>query len=593
MLPESLLFQTHIIKVNDMILKKMTAAFMTVSLLGCSSIYQEQAPEPTEQYLNELKEIRPTGALRSGKFHMQRVQQGSRVLVKDEVILKRPDLPPFDVAYISRNVESVLLELANAAGESIVLPQGIRNRNVTIVHSGGNFQEMLDIVLSKVGYHYNYVNGVWYVTRYPVRNYQLEVGQSVRRGSLVSNNELAPEQGENSTASTSASQLDTDYSDELWDQVEDTIKEMIKIGQLDAAQGGSSSGGINGSGRLLNEGEEPTVEILAEGEEGNEEVYGTLTETGGLTPARVATPKSTDHLQPEEDAEPWYKITRSAGLITVRAAPESHRLLENYLEQVQENSFKQTYIEMRIITVSRNNDTVRGIDVKKDAGFGGTVMGSVGFQPSTAINASTAEGLVFDLFSQKSNGKKDLSAVIQNLAKVSTVHTIASPSLLARNNQLSRVSLTRQLGYAETSVDQNTTSTGDIVIGSRTDTARFKNAGTVMSVFPFIGKNRVQLRLRLSIATKSGDTQISTSVGDAETITNAVPELQNNVIDQDMVLEYGRVYAIGSLVQTSNNSGNDYVPGLNNIPGMREILSRASNNNEDTEFVVLLRVSRA
>src|SRR6202000_1335823 len=98
----------------------------------------------------------------------------------------------------------------------------------------------------------------------------------------------------------------------------------------------------------------------------------------------------------------------------------------------------------------------------------------------------------------------------------------------------------RQLAYPEPDVTQNPTSTGDVVIGSRQDKAMFKNSGTVMSVLPFIGRNRVQMRFRLAVATKSGDTSIATAIGDQTPVTNLVPNMANNVVDQDMVLEFGR-----------------------------------------------------
>ena len=194
--------------------------------------------------------MHPQAVMREGVFHMQRIQEGSGVRISDAIMLKRPDLPPFDVAYISRNAESVLLELANAAGESIVIPNGLRSRTVTVVHSGANFKEMLDIVLTKVGYHYDYRDGVWYITRYPTRNYTLEVSQSDRKGSLLSTKEVTPETGENSGDSVGGAQLDTDYTDKLWDQVEEAISELVSVGDTPPTKG-TAAAGINAIGRIV------------------------------------------------------------------------------------------------------------------------------------------------------------------------------------------------------------------------------------------------------------------------------------------------------------------------------------------------------
>ncbi len=558
-------------------MKHKILAFSAAFLLSaCSSFYENEVKPMSDEEMKSFKEFKPVSSMRDGVFHMQRIGEQNTVRVMDTISLKRPDLPPFDVAYISRNVETVLLELANAAGESIVIPQGVRNRTVTVVHSGGDFQEMLDIVLSKIGYHYNYTNGVWYVTRFPVRTYNLEIGQSDRGGSIVSMNEFSPEVAENTATKFTSDELDTKYTDSIWDQVEESVIDLIQVGNVGASEG-SAAGGMSPSGRMMSESEVA------------DDLFGDLTESGGLKPKTIKNISSSDHLQPEENAEPWYKMTKSAGLITVRAAPEAHRLIEEYLGQVQENSLKQVFVELRIIAVVKDQLSNTGMDWNKSGIQLDDALATVGFSPVSAINSITANGGVFS--AATSNG--DLSFVYQALANVGSVHTVTSPSVIARNNQLSRVSLTKQLGYAETEVEQNTTSGGDVVIGTRTDKPKYKNAGTVLSVFPYIGKRKVQMRVRLSISNKSGDTDITTTVGVADSITNKVPELTTNVVDQDMVLEYGRVYLISKIIESSTNADKDYIPGLADVPGFGEFLQRNANSKEDTEFVVLLRVSRS
>ncbi len=568
------------------ITNKLLGLSAALLLSACSTYYADEVKPMSDQEVEEYSRLKPQSSMRDGIFHMQRIGSQNTVLVEDRITLKRPDLPPFDVAYISRNVESILLELANAAGESIVIPQGVRNRTVTVVHSGADFREMLEIILSKIGYHYNYVNGVWYITRYPVKTYALELGQSDRGGSIVSMNEFSPEVSENAATKFTSDELDTKYNDDTWMQVEEALSEFIQVGNVEPAQGGNVSGGVTTQGRFLTPQEAAETETE---DSAAEDLFGALTETGGLSPNRVDTVSSQDHLQPEEKAEPWYKLTKGAGLITVRAAPEAHRLIEGYLSQVQENALKQVFVEMRIIAVVKDKKTDRGTDWEKSGIQLDDALASVGFSPSTALSSLTAQGAV--LSAATPNG--DLSFVYQALSNVGSVHTVTSPSVIARNNQLSRVSLTRQLGYAETEVEQNTTSGGDVVIGTRTDNPKYKNAGTVLSVFPYIGKSKVQMRVRLSISSKSGDTAISTRVGDDDAITNLVPELTTNVIDQDLVLEYGRAYVISKVIESNVNADKDYIPGLADIPAFGEIMQRNNNTKEDTEFVVLLRVSRS
>lgn len=582
-----------------MLLKKSIHLATAASLLftsACSPYYNDEVKAPSEQSIQDAREsIAPRSAIREGVFHMQRIQQGSTVRVKDEIKLKKPDLPPFDVAYIGRDLEGIVLELANAAGESVVIPSGLRGKTVTLIHSGADFPEMLGLVLNKAGYSYNYVNGVWYITRYPVRSYLLEIGQSTRKGSLTSKVELPPETNGAATTSSGA-ELDTDYTDKFWAEVKETMLELVKIGDGSLANNALKATGVTATGQLITsnqtvsntQGLLPPPETEVADAKRDDNLFSAV--LGVQQTVSISVPESTDHQSPDDNTAPWFKITESAGLIAVRASPEAHRAIENYLEQLQESAQRQVVVEARIVALIRDKTTDRGADLSASIrGLTNTYLNRVGFIAPDRITAGGAAGGFFTLAS----ANNDISLVVQSLSTLGDVYTISSPSLIARNNQLSRVSVTRQLGYVETEVDQNTTSTGDIVIGSRQDRAKFKNSGTVVSVMPFIGKGKVQMRFRLSVASKAGDTTVRTAIGSSDAVTNLVPELANNVIDQDLMLEFGRVYAIGGLIENNTTINSSYEPTLRQIPGVGEVFQRAKNRGLDTEFLVLLKVSRA
>lgn len=598
-------------------------AFAALNLSGCAA-YDDEVRPPSEQQIEDARTMmKPKSILREGVFHMQRVQEGSSVRVKEVYNLKKPDLPPFEVAYVGRDMEEVVLELAAAAGESVVVPSTLKGLQVTLVHSGANFPDMLNLVLSKAGYSTNYVNGVWYITRYPVRNYVLEIGQSNRKGSLISKAELTPELAAGTSSASGGSELDTDYADLVWNQVKDALVELSKVGAtgLIASSAYGTGTGLSATGQLILGGgvsatsymgttgvlpppsvagvqpdnslfNVPAGAVMPVINALTGQISGTTSQTavlGGSNPYGTGLGGSS-----EETAQPWFKVTESAGLITVRASPEAHRQIEEYLEQIQQSALRQILLEARIVALIRDKNTTRRGDVALDlSDITGSALNRIGFfaeNRAQQFNAGASQvGGGFFTLGSKGN---DMGLVLQNLSTLGDVYTISTPTLVARNNQLSRVSVTRQLGYAETEVQNNTTSIGDVVIGSRQDKARFKNSGTVMSVLPFIGKNRVQLRFRLSVASKAGDTAIRTSIGSSDPVVNLVPEMASNVIDQDMVLEFGRVYAIGGLVENNTTVNATYEPTLRQIPGVGEIFQNAKNRGLDTEFLVLMKVSR-
>lgn len=585
-------------------LNQLKNIFVAVAIFGlsgvlsaCTGVYQDTVKAPTEQEVAELRAMKPNSVLRQGVFHMQQTGNRSTVRVEPEIRLKRPELPPFDVAYVRQPVEDIVIELANTAGESVVIPAGLRNETVTVIHSGSDFKGMLDIVLSKVGYHYNYVDGVWYITKFPVKNYQLEVSQALRGGSLTTL--LEPERLESDAdtvdVATDAEELTTTYEDELWTQVEDTIADLIQVGSSVSTDPNAAPRTPQNQQQQL-----PPPSLTGDITEVSPEVGFDAPdgEQPGLTqPQNLDAVQGTDHLAATDNARPFYRITQSAGLITVRAAPEAHRMIENYLEQVQQSLLRQIFVEARILAIVKSKSTERGAGVDGDdvslGNIGGTPLEtSLGFSGEPLV-AADASGDNLGGFLNFAFNNNSLQAVIQMLNQVGDVYTISSPSLLARNNQISRVAITQQLGFAETTVETNVNSSGEVTIGQRTDEARFRNAGTVFSVIPFVGKHKVQMRMRLSLSSQSGDVEIRTSVGDGVPVTNSVPEINTNLIDQDMVVDYGRVHAVGGVVQTTTDMNESYVPGFNQIPGLREVMSSARNQKTDTEFVVLMRVSRA
>ena len=583
---------------NFKMLKNVTTftAFMVLSagLSACTGVYQDTVDAPTDQQLSEMRRLAPNSVLKQGVFHMQQTGNRSSVQVAPEIRLKKPELPPFDVAYVRQPVEDIIIELANTAGESVVIPSSLRNKTITVIHSGSNFKGMLDIVLSKVGYHYNYVDGVWYITKFPVKNYQLEISQALRGGSLQTELEPARLESDAETISTAdtAQELTTSYDDELWDQVTSTLEDLILVG---------ADVGVDGTGRSSpqqtqgDEADNLTGEVTPlEQEVGFEGADGA---DGLIRPQNLQTPRGSDHLATSDLARPFFRITRSAGLITVRAAPEAHRMIESYLEQVQQSLLRQIFIEARILAIVKSKTSTRGAGLDGNSvslgNLGGKPIGSsFGFEGEPLV-AADASGDNLGGFLNFAFNNNSIQGVVQMLNRVGDVYTISSPSLLARNNQISRVAITQQLGFAETTVETNVNSSGDVTIGQRTDEAQFRNAGTVFSVIPFVGRHKVQMRMRLSLASKSGDVEIRTSVGDGPPVTNNVPEINTNLIDQDMVMDYGRVHAVGGVIQTSTGMNESYVPGFNQIPGIREAFSSANNQKTDTEFVVLMRVSRA
>lgn len=546
---------------------------LTLVITSCSAYFEEEVKPMSEQQIKDaMNKIQSQSALKEGTFHMQPVSSSASVRVIEHIKLKKPNLPPYDVVYVQTDLEDILLELANSSGETVVIPQSVRGRKITLTHSGANFQEMLGLVLSKSGYSYNYTDGIWNITRYPVRNYVLEIGQSDRTGSLdTSEISSSSDSGDSDSDSSSSdsdsdsdSDLETKYEDQIWTEVNDVVAELIKYGDFKATR------------------EDVKVEKTENAETNVDNNFSIIDEENAQeTTSQTTKLHASEVVLDDDNIEPWYKVTKSAGLITVRAAPEAHRQIEKYLEQTQESLHRQVFVEVRIVAVSEAKNTDRGIQW----GIDGLANG--GFTPTSTITQSSLSGG----FLSVSNSNIGFNGLIENMASINDLQIIATPQILVRNNQIGYVKIVNELSYVTTETTTETTDSGTVT--TRTDTAESKDAGTILSVFPYIGKNKVQMRLRLSVAQQSGSVKVVTAVAGGDPVTNEVPNVSSNIIDQDMILDFGRMYALGGYIENNRGIDESYVPGFNQIPGIAELMRRAKNKGNSTRFLIFIKVNRA
>jgi len=553
-------------------MKNLLLALFTLALGGCSAFYEEDVKAFSEQeILDAMNKIKAHSALKEGTFHMQPVSSTSSVRVNDNIKLKKPNLPPYDVVYVQTDLEDILLELANSSGETVVIPQSVRGRKITLSHSGANFQEMLSLVLSKAGYSYNYSEGIWNITRYPVRNYVLEIGQSARTGSLdtseISSSSDSDSDSDSSSSSDSDSgsgDLETKYEDVVWDEVNEVIGELIKFGDFKATRSESS-----------------TTQSSSNDQTNLSSNFTIIDEENIQETTQAKTLNNSEITLDDDNIEPWYKLTKSAGLITVRAAPEAHKQIERYLEQTQESLHRQIFVEVRIVGISEEKKVNRGIQWTID----GILRG--GFTPTNSIDESTISGG----FLKVSNSNQEFDGLIENMAEITDLQLISTPQILVRNNQLGYVKIVNQLAYITTATETETTDSGTLT--TRTDTVNNTDVGTILSVLPYIGKNKVQMRLRLSVAQQSGTITTKSAVAGGDPVSNDIPVTSSNIIDQDMILDFGRLYALGGYVEDQKDLGESYVPGFNQLPGFSELMRRSKNKGTKTRFVIFIKVNRA
>ncbi len=110
-----------------------------------------------------------------------------------------------------------------------------------------------------------------------------------------------------------------------------------------------------------------------------------------------------------------YSVDRKAGLLQVTDFPERIMRVSEYLDAVRDRVHRQVQIDARVIEVQLNDETAQGLDW--DA------LARAGLSPGSGGQASPGTRV------------RDVGAFLDALAEQGVVTTLASPRLLALNNE--------------------------------------------------------------------------------------------------------------------------------------------------------------
>jgi MSHA biogenesis protein MshL len=293
---------------------------------------------------------------------------------------------------------------------------------------------------------------------------------------------------------------------------------------------------------------------------------------------------------------------RESGVLFVRASARQHERIREFLDSVLANVRRQVLIEATIAEVQLNNEYQQGIDWQR-LRTGATTVGRPGFgtgQSGMEFNQSSANTPATVGTNAFLIGgaivSQNLNIAIRLLESFGDVKVLSSPKVSALNNQTALLRVTRDIVYFTITPSQapvTITSGGvgaPIVPVAFTTTPNIAAEGFMMTVLPLITEtDTIVLNIRPTIRRKVADQPDPNPA--LTTVPNNIPVFETREMDSVLRIQSGQTAVLGGLMQDSVENIEDGIPGLSQIPFLRELFSQQRKVNKKTELVIFLRAT--
>jgi len=305
--------------------------------------------------------------------------------------------------------------------------------------------------------------------------------------------------------------------------------------------------------------------------------------------------------------EPGRKVVvnEQTGVILVRATPEEHRHVAEYLAKIQNNAQRQVVLEAKIIEVELSEGFQTGInwtglDVSGSRTVSGGMVGSRNMlddgvselgglgrligpntPPITALPTSFFGGA----FALAVN-TGDFDAFIELLESQGDAKVLSSPRVSTVNNQKAVIKVGSDEFFV-TGVQSNTT-TGTATNTNNTVQLTPFFSGIALDVTPQISADgQVILHIHPSVS-EVVDQRKQLQVGGE---VSALPLAFSNIRESDSVIRAnnGQVVVIGGLMKSSTRRDEAGIPLLSSIPFIGNIFKHQREREIKSELVILLR----
>ena len=369
---------------------------------------------------------------------------------------------------------------------------------------------------------------------------------------------------------------------DVWDNIEknlNTILAIIEEGEKFVAE---ESGKIqsdreaSAKNALLTSGESGNVNVNAQGKSGDSNLNDKKT-TEGAKESSKQFKYSNRHTSISGE---YFVIDKSIGLITVTAKPVNMSRVDEYINRLKKELFRQIGIEAKIIEVILSDNSKVGLDwsdVLKN--FRGTV--------STSFASDNLPHFTLAV--------PNFSVLLNALNEQGDTHVLANPKLTVLNGQPAIISVGQDIAYVK-KVSKTTTVSGT---GTQdTFTAEPDNvvSGIALGVMASIVDDKKMILHLTPITTDiqnlvpdtNGIASIPmTPVGDGS-ISLGLPQVRIREMSTMVQIEDGEMLVIGGLIDSNDAKNGAFAPGFGSLPVVKYLFGVETKTVLKRELVILL-----
>ena len=215
---------------------------------------------------------------------------------------------------------------------------------------------------------------------------------------------------------------------------------------------------------------------------------------------------------------------------------------------------QQILIEAKILEITLDQNENFGVDwTRVFSGDGPDTIGATGF--------ATRAGPRFFL----NLVNKNIEAYLSALSNKGRVHTLATPRLLALEDQEATTNVGDQLGYRLTTTINNVT----------TESIEFLDTGVILRVTPSVDADgRIMMKVRPEVSSGS--------------VSAGIPSKKTTEVNTQLVASDGQPVLIGGLIKRSRTYRRLGIPLLSDIPLIGGAFASTDDGGAATETIVVI-----
>jgi len=272
----------------------------------------------------------------------------------------------------------------------------------------------------------------------------------------------------------------------------------------------------------------------------------------------------------------FYSVDPALGLITVTAPRPLLEKIEIYLDTLKDEMYKQITIEAKILEVTLNKSSEKGIDwagLLKDSVFDVNIT----FGNNGQIYPDS--GGVIDTINI---GSKSFGLVLDALDSQGSTKILANPRISVMNGQPAVIYVGDNVTYINkvetTQGDRNVTTaatTAQVVSGLRLEVYAtiLSDDEIVMSIIPMISQLEEPVEYR--------------EFGQGNQV--GLPFVRERTMNSIVRLNNGEMLIVGGLISSQETDESSNITGLGKIPMLKYLFGNKAENLTRKELVILLR----